>query len=727
MKKKMIIGASILFLIVCTIFLYRLGVQDTSLLQISEVVTANGSLADEDGEYPDWIELYYSGKQPLDLSGYYLSDDHEEIRRWTFPQVVMEPDSYLVIFASGKDLITENGEIHTNFKLDAMGESLYLSDREGKSAAVLEVPEISFDCSYGLMPEKEAYAVFETGSPWQPNWQELSVEVKKTAAVSYSMAPGSYSEEIYLELTAEEEDAQIYYTLDGSIPDENSLQYDGEAMLIADRTWEENRYTSIWMSAADWEVPGAFTYNPNPQYKATVVKTRLYFPKENVWSEDVWTNTYLIGEDYTLPVVSLSVQDADLFDEDTGIYVPGDAYENYLATAEEINPEPRKRIGNYSSDRKVAGYLEYFTEDGSRVMENQVTMRICGNISRGSGMKSLKLYAWGDEKTGRFDYPVFGEQCVDLEGSQIISFATLRLRNFGNDWRRSKIRDILGQRLVQDLGFGTQGYQPCILLINGEYFGICEIRENRDDEYFENYFGISEGNLKRVRIAELSDEKKTDAETEFLNLVEYVKTHDLSKAEHYSYVEEQLDVEQFLDFVQIQLYLQNLDWLYGNTDFFRCIEKREGSECEDGRWRVSLYDLDYSVNYEYEDNYKTFLESDAVSAVLFRGLMQNPEWKQWFVDRFEELLETHFDPETAIELQLQLEEQLAPEIEEDFSRWNVYYTKSYRAEQAEAGNQLGEIAKGIDSAYWYEKMEDLRRFFRDRPSYARQYFYENIY
>lgn len=711
MKKKIILCLSVILLLLGTVTIKKFeAAKNFEHLYISEVVTSNGSSTDEDGEYPDWIEFYYEGDQKINLADYYLSDDKQQLKRWKFPEIELQSGEYLVIFASGKDKVTSSGEIHANFKLDAMGETLYLSDSEGKNAAVLEVPEMQHNQSYGVFQGQ--YVTFNTGSPMQENLQEPAPKVKETKMVRYSVPAGVYGEEIYVDLSTEEQGAEIYYTLDGSIPTKASLKYEGEYVAIADRTPEPNQYTSVWSSPYDWEGEGNFSYNPNPQYKATVVKTRLYFPKEDIWSEDIWTNTYLIGADYSLPVVSLSIEEELLFDEDSGICVPGNAYEYYMATTKEINPEPRKRIGNYNSDRKVSAYLEYFSEAGSKVMGNQVTMRICGNISRGSGMKSFAVYAWGDETTGMFSYPIFGDECRDKDGNVIDSFTSIRLRNFGNDWRRSKFRDILGQSLVKELDLGYQAYQPAIVLINGEYYGLCEIRENRDEKYFEEHFEVPEDNFQEIKIADLGGAPATDDEQEFLELFFYAKSHDLSVEENYQYVEERLNVERFLDYVLVQLYIQNIDWMGNNCNFFKSKQVKEGSAYEDGRWQVLLYDVDYSINYENVDNYTTFYESGCYAAELVQALLANEKCKEYYIQRFEELCEEYFEPSKGLFLQEQLEAELAPEIEEDLARWDVYLDDA--------------LLKEITIDYWYEKMEDLKRFFVGRPEYAREYFYNTL-
>lgn len=327
-------------------------------------------------------------------------------------------------------------------------------------------------------------------------------------------------------------------------------------------------------------------------------------------------------------------------------------------------------------------------------------------------MKSFAVYAWGDETTGMFSYPIFGDECRDKDGNVIDSFTSIRLRNFGNDWRRSKFRDILGQSLVKELDLGYQAYQPAIVLINGEYYGLCEIRENRDEKYFEEHFEVPEDNFQEIKIADLGGAPATDDEQEFLELFFYAKSHDLSVEENYQYVEERLNVERFLDYVLVQLYIQNIDWMGNNCNFFKSKQVKEGSAYEDGRWQVLLYDVDYSINYENVDNYTTFYESGCYAAELVHALLANEKCKEYYIQRFEEFYEEYFEPSRGLLLQEQFEVELAPEIEEDLARWDVYLD--------------GVLLKETSVAYWYEKMEDLKRFFAERPEYAREYFYNTL-
>ena len=172
---------TIVLMILCTVLIKNFKEkQDYQNLYISEIVTANGSYTDEDGDYSDWIEIGYEGTEKIDLTGYYLSDKREEGFRWKFPEIELAPGEYLIVFASGKNKVTDSGELHTNFKLNAMGETVYLSDSEGMKIAEVTIPELAFDKSYGFTENE--YVIFEKGSPKEKNLQEKSVRIKDTKA-----------------------------------------------------------------------------------------------------------------------------------------------------------------------------------------------------------------------------------------------------------------------------------------------------------------------------------------------------------------------------------------------------------------------------------------------------------------------------------------------------------------------------------------------------------------
>lgn len=710
MKKKIIAVISMIGFLMCILGIRK---EKPISIHINEVMAENGSyIPDEDGEYVDWIELYNPGDESVSLKGFGLSDQKELPDLWVFPEVSIGPGEYLIVYASGKNRTNPKEELHTNFKINASGEALFLSDSKGTLIHGITVNKTAFDKSYGYISDKNELSALSCATPGELNTSVADFKVKATEDIHFSLPAGRYEEDVFLELSCSENNAELYYTMDGSIPTKDSAQYTGGEIFVYNRTEEENRYTGIWCTPADFAKDEEYTYDPAAQYKATVVKVRMYFPEEDCWSEDVWTNTYLIEENYTMPVVSLSVSEELLFDEETGIYVPGLAYEKYVNSTKELSKDLRLWKGNYSDDRKVFGSLEYFV-DGTRVMKNDVTLRICGAASRGNGQKSFSVYAWNNETEPFFSYPFFGENYKDLQGETIKEFSSIRLRAFGNDRGRSMFRDALSQALVEDLDLGTQAYQPCILLINGEYFGVYEIRENRDKCFFEQHFGIPEDEIVKLELFNLNEENADFHGKELLELLEFVKRNDLYLSVNYEYVKSKIDIEQFVDYIITEQYLYNLDWPMNNVVVFRSATAKEDSKYQDGRWRFVLYDMDYAINYQTEDNFVTVKNGDSYVSVLLSALLDNYEFCDLYTRRFEELLENNFEASRALAIQEEFQSEFAPEIEDTLKRWNIY-------------NSDTNVLKETTVDYWYEKMEDLRSFFIERPECAREYFYKEI-
>ena len=128
-------------------------VLDASIL-ISEVVSSNDQgLRDEDGDRPDWIELFNAGDESVDLDGWHLTDNIEAGDKWTFPAVTLAPSNFLIVYASGKDRTDPNGPLHANFQINSDGDYLALSKPDSTtivSAFAPGLPKLLPDVSYGV-------------------------------------------------------------------------------------------------------------------------------------------------------------------------------------------------------------------------------------------------------------------------------------------------------------------------------------------------------------------------------------------------------------------------------------------------------------------------------------------------------------------------------------------------------------------------------------------------
>lgn len=203
---------------------------------INEFMASNGeTIADEDGDFEDWIELYNAGDSAVNLNGFGLSDDYDRPFRWVIPNVTIQPGEFLLVWASGKHRTDPSGELHTNFSISSSGEELLLTTPQGQRMDEIAPLPVPRDISYGSFPDGSSSLYFfdsptpgsansESDNPPMLSHPELSVEGR------------TYSNPFELTLTANT-DAQIYYTLDGSVPHPGTAQlYSGPFTISGTHT-----------------------------------------------------------------------------------------------------------------------------------------------------------------------------------------------------------------------------------------------------------------------------------------------------------------------------------------------------------------------------------------------------------------------------------------------------------------------------------------------------------
>jgi hypothetical protein len=201
-------------------------------LVINELMADNDlTIADEFGEFSDWIELYNAGDVPVSLSAYYLSDDVGEPQEWPIPDTVLGPGAFLLIFASDRDTL-----FHANFKITSAGESIYLFERSGELVHAVDSVPLKGDQSWGrVMDGSETWKVFHQPSPGSSN--------NLGNALAFSHPRGFYRQAFMLEIFSERE-AEIRYTLDGSDPGLHDPVYEGP-LLIDEREGEPDVWSMI--------------------------------------------------------------------------------------------------------------------------------------------------------------------------------------------------------------------------------------------------------------------------------------------------------------------------------------------------------------------------------------------------------------------------------------------------------------------------------------------------
>ncbi len=207
-----------------SVFLLWSTLSSASALVINEIMSANNSVfVDCDGDYSDWIELHNNGDSAVDLTGYGLSDSADEPMRWVFPALSLKPDGYIVVVASGKDKANAT-EPHTNFKLKASGETLFLLAPDGTAIDSVSARAIPSDISFGRDPDNTGnWMFFDVPTPAAANTTKGYRAIAGPVLMSHD--GGLYGSGITVALGCATPGSAIRYTVNGFDPDETSMLY----------------------------------------------------------------------------------------------------------------------------------------------------------------------------------------------------------------------------------------------------------------------------------------------------------------------------------------------------------------------------------------------------------------------------------------------------------------------------------------------------------------------
>lgn len=556
-------------------------------LIINEIMNNNTSYLVQNGqEYYDWIEIKNNSKQEIKLKDYYLTTSDNRLTEWQFPDVTLKPGELYIIMCSGDTKLSNNTYIHTNFKLSEI-ESLYITD--GKhildSIFISKVP-----LEYSMGRGEYGFFYFDTPSPNKEN-QGGTRQVSNAPEVSY--APGIYNEvkEIKLEMTA---NGTIYYTLDGSVPNTNSSKYTGPIFLS----------------------------------ETTVVKSINVEDGKIV--SPVVTNSYIINENHTLPVMSVS-----------------------------MNPTDFSRVSSNSwGDLEVSSYAELY-EDGNS-FSIPCGFKLFGGSTRGMAKKSFSLKFKKKYGASSLHYKVF-------ENRDFSIFNTLVLRSGSQDSENAFFRDILATSLMEESEAEVQSYKSIVLYINGNYWGVYNIREKVDDEFLTNHYNVdgTKGNIVRTDyMVSLGSGK------DYQDIVNYVSTHDMSNKTNYEYVKTKVNINSLIDFWVGEIYTTNNDII--NSRAF------SHPNIDDGKLHFIYYDLDYSMFFPM-NNYYTFMTNPEgmsdfkVPTVFMTNMFKSKEFKHDFVERLSWNRKHIWNEKHVLEQLEKIYNSLEPEMERNQKRWGMTY------------------------------------------------------
>lgn len=519
---------------------------------------------------------------------------------------------------------------------------------------------------------------------WLPQSEESADTEKDEAPVLFSESEAFSAEGLEIMLYAEDTEKEIYYTLDGSVPDKGAMKYEAPIKLeSAGKSGGGIQVTTIRAAYGD----------------GTGLSTRTYFVGEEV------------HQHFDTMVVCITSDPVNLYDPKYGIL----AGENYWEKGKEWERE---------------AYVEFFDETGQRLVEENVGIRITGGASRQNGQKSFRLYAREKYGSPALAYEFFPG--LTYGGSRVTSFEKIGIRSNGNDAIMGGfMRDECVQELARQAGFpDTQAARPIAVYLNGSYYGFAWLKNVYDEQYFRESYGTGEKDgvwqtvspvNGEIAMEDTGDPLEARAVRDARELYAYGEA-DLTEDAVFAEFCQLVDIENLLFYYAIQVYTANADWPANNVKLYRYYSYSDSYEAghADGRWRFLLYDADFALGSVEDSKYyaPTMKQLLGISSslspeingdwgrkdALFTALMKREDMQTAFGEQIEELISGAFSTENMLKVIDEIETLREKELDK--------HLKQAHGEEGEALEQQYERTR--------RSVEKMREFAEERPAYIRQ-------
>jgi len=522
--------------------------------------------------------------------------------------------------------------LHTSFSLSADGEELTLYNNAGTKVDYIAFPAQLTDVSYGRETNgASTWGFFNQPTPRKSNNTSTLFSDYVVQEPIFSISGGFFTGPVTVSIADNYNMGTLRYTLDGAVPSETSPVYTQPIQINT----------------------------------TTVVKARMFYAGQ--LPGPTVTNTYFINEGFDqrgLPVLSLSSDPDYFFAADSGLYVQ-----------------------DFKPTWEYPVHLEFYEPDGLAGFHHDAGIQVGGQNAWILPQKLLNIYSRGQYGSGHFDYQLFPD-------NPRTRFGDIVLRCSGNDWSYTMFRDGMMQGLIdQAADMDDQDFRPCLVYINGQYFGIHNIREKQDAEYTEYYHSIDPDSLDYI---ENNAEVKEGNDIAYQQLVAMLTAGVQSDAS-FAALDAIADTRNFTDFIISQIFVANTSWGH-NISLVR-------NQSPTGRWRWLLHDYDRGFNVDNANgtamDWATSLTGPEYSnpawATLFlRKMLENEAFKQRFITRFADHLFITFNPVT-INCRIDLHAQwIRPEMPNQIARW-LGTTSSY-------GNAIPSFA------FWENEVAKLKQF-----------------
>ncbi|MGZ4054558.1 MAG: CotH kinase family protein [Bacteroidia bacterium] len=550
--------------------------------------------------------------------------------------------------------------LHTDFNLNSTGQTLILKDASGNIVDQQTIGSMALNNTYGRRPDgANNWYYFNAPTPDTSN-NTSAYYTDYVAKPAFSLPSGFYNAPQTVALSTGT--GVVRYTLDGKDPDQSSALYTSPLMI--DST----------------TVVRARTYSSNP----------LELPSEII------TNTYFINENITLPVVSLVSDPYNLFDYNYGIYEMGPG-------ADSINI-PYQGANFWKGWERPAN-IEYFEKGGALGFETPSSISIQGNYSKAWPQRGFSVKTKENYKGVTIDYPLFPDK------PNITQYKSFNIRNAGSDWNTTHMRDRFNQKNAQkSTTIDIMDGKPCVLFINGKYWGVYELREKQDKDYIENNSGVS---ASKIDFLEFDGNIIEGSNAGFLSMKNFITGNNMAVTSNYNSVKDMLDIDNFCDYFITETYLINVDWLGSYTNNIKFWRPNDPV----GKWRYILWDTDITLGFAQgwgsgadTTDFLNVAINPPISnphSLMLKALLNNSEFKEYFINRYADLMNTIFQPAKMHANAYAMRDEMLPEMARHFNRWGYMSPAP------------GFVGRSNDVPSWESNIDTMLFFSDTRISIAR--------
>lgn len=788
----------------------------------TEVDPINTVYEDHEGGDAGWVELYNTSTEPVNLQGLHLTKSFSNPAQWTFGDVEIAPQTFMLVYLSGKNLpdyvaphdsasligpgcwtwtdaqnegvagesysepldgksklcFTENGtrmfgarmRLGENEELGWSSISSFVGTGSSKSDDVLDISatneilmhayitkdrKVSFRLDQTGVDDWKGYEIVFTGTgdsstvyrailPQGKTFPDLSIiygtrmspqsqEKEEVTVKVFSYIARNRGHEPHASFKIKNEAGSLFLMNDSA----QILAYVNYPSVPIGKSWSYGFYSGNLDQGAEnvgWGYASSSPYSLSSEYvvanRSPDVDTLSALPPsgfygtpfvvsfpvdENVRCEvggkaptelspvvtelnissttslrcasfvpgavsgDIANRTYVFETAPSLPAVFLTGDPNSLFDPDTGIYMDG-------PNAAEAEPHYG---ANYWEDKEIPIFVELVEKGTSQpAFAENAGLKIFGNYSRANDKKSVAITFREKYGNKRLNYTLFPEF------PELTKFKSFVLRNNGGNFKKDYFRDMLSSSLSEGLGVDYQRGRATVVYYNGEYYGIHNLRERSNEYYYETHYGYDPDNIDLLLADNSVD---AGSSVDYQAMMDWLEDNHLDSDDNYASVASQIDVDNFMNYVQLEIFVNNRDWPGNNLKKWRIASPAS-------LWKWFIYDTDYGFSNsisQFSNNIFEFaMAEDGDSwpngpeyTLLLRRLMENPGFKTAFINRMTTLLSMNFDPSRVKARMAELMADIDGEISRDQERWghNASYMESEYGRMSDFADERPEL------------------------------------